>query len=996
MFCGPGEIRGRGTDHRIVRMLSGVRIRVVWVAIAGALCASVLAAQTLAQNASPSRAGSKRRSAGAEPALWNARRQGEFVISLCTDLQGRLWVGTEDRGLWMWDPRKANPHVEPQSHQDTKSKVGRVKRSGPTSGRPQGGAATNANPAPPKSIFDFGRDDLNEPSSRQGAKDGGSGAPERVNHAPAPNRSARAEPTPGSLPGWIHFTRANTGGPPEPLGPVLSTGTPAEFALGDDDIYALACDKLGRIWVGNLNHGVSVYDGRPPELDERGHFKGWRNYDVLSGPLGERVFAIKTCPVDGDVWIATSAGLTRYRIDSDTWSYYTRGTSGGGLPSDQIQALAFLPDGTLIAGTQCDGLALCTPWRKPVGSAPAERSSGPQRDRCSARAEPTRDTLEYTTWRHVTTPNNTDNIPLVPEGYGLPSNLINDILVTHNPSGGDTIWVATTTGLARSTDRGESWRFIRGQDWLAKDKGLYHPPTPQQLAAAQRLEPRPPQTLLFEDYCTCLAQDPRNGNIWIGHRQKGVEIFNPRIPGRIDQSTLSLPGGRERAGVRVGASSQSEIRNLATAGRLGRPRSEILPTDYVFSILTTPGPDAACFIGYYGGGLLRIPLSVFASNSAEQPARARSKIEHQQSTISFALPPLPSPAKPPVAQELRDMAENLKAYHPGANFGGPLAVVLPDDWRTQGDWVGRYGFEYAVLCAMNAPLDRIHGRIPAFSVSATIGPHHAPDDGIRRWVHWIRTSLVRSLYSPDVGYRRQSEFDDHGEGYPLTFAGPDLLIGIHCPDGFHRVSLYFVNKDGHGGANRLRDYLITVEPASPGPPGAPCRARVRDFWGGVYKTFVIEGPGDWIFQIAKHGSLNTIVSGVFIDRICAPPTRFDHRVGYYPNSLLQLSPGRNLESPETHLIAPPPFMAGNAFARRARLRAWLVATRDRILAVRRVEAVQADSPAAAYARRAAALWTSSEREQFRTTMESAFRWHQSLTAQRDELAQRVLHQRKKP
>jgi len=42
------------------------------------------------------------------------------------------------------------------------------------------------------------------------------------------------------------------------------TGLQAFFngLLGDDNGYAIACDKLGRIWVGHLNHGVSVYNGK--------------------------------------------------------------------------------------------------------------------------------------------------------------------------------------------------------------------------------------------------------------------------------------------------------------------------------------------------------------------------------------------------------------------------------------------------------------------------------------------------------------------------------------------------------------------------------------------------------------------------------------------------------------------------------------------------------------------------------------------------------------
>jgi hypothetical protein len=40
--------------------------------------------------------------------------------------------------------------------------------------------------------------------------------------------------------------------------------------LGDNNGYAIACDRLGRIWVGHLNHGVSVYNGRT-----------WQNYEVV-------------------------------------------------------------------------------------------------------------------------------------------------------------------------------------------------------------------------------------------------------------------------------------------------------------------------------------------------------------------------------------------------------------------------------------------------------------------------------------------------------------------------------------------------------------------------------------------------------------------------------------------------------------------------------------------------------------------------------------------
>ena len=61
--------------------------------------------------------------------------------------------------------------------------------------------------------------------------------------------------------------------------------------LGDDDIYSLTCDKLGRVWAGTGRDGVSVFNG-----------KAWQTYDRLTGPLGCHVTALATSPVTGDVW----------------------------------------------------------------------------------------------------------------------------------------------------------------------------------------------------------------------------------------------------------------------------------------------------------------------------------------------------------------------------------------------------------------------------------------------------------------------------------------------------------------------------------------------------------------------------------------------------------------------------------------------------------------------------------------------------------------------
>ena len=300
--------------------------------------------------------------AGKMPALpaptltWDSKTQGAFVMSLCRGLDGSIWAGTEDDGVWRWDPKA-----------------------------PAGGQ-------------------------------------------------------------WTHFTTKD--------------------GLGDDDAYALACDWTGCIWAGSLNHGVSVYNGME-----------WRNYDLLTGPLGSRVFAIAICPTDGDVWMATDAGLARYSLHWGTWTYYTRAE---GLPSDQANALAFNRAGDLFVGTQCDGIAI-----------------GRAKD-------------NYKKWAVVTGP---EQMPNTPGGAGLPTNLINCLLASR----AGTVYAGTTTGLARSEDDGKTWRYLRGADWEAKVLGLYHGPKPVDADTHGHL--------MLEDYVTALAEDDA-GRLWIGYRQKGLEVVD--------------------------------------------------------------------------------------------------------------------------------------------------------------------------------------------------------------------------------------------------------------------------------------------------------------------------------------------------------------------------------------------------------------------------------------------------------------------------------------
>jgi hypothetical protein len=552
--------------------------------------------------------------------------------------------------------------------------------------------------------------------------------------------------------------------------------------LGDDNGYAVACDLQGRIWVGHLNHGVSVFNGQK-----------WQNYEVvgglsrpdtLSGPLGERIFHITVCPkleveatfkdpltgkespMSGSAWMCTSAGLSVYFPSTDTWSYVTR---ADGLPSDQANSLAFDRQGRLYLATQCDGLAIADP---------ADR---------------------YQKWAQVKGP---EELPTAPAGDGLPTNLLNDVLV----AGDGTVYVATTAGVAWSGDRGGSWKFMRGADWADKVLGRADGPPAGWVKAGG--------ATLAEDYCAALAEDGER-QVWVGHRRAGV---------------MALPA------------STSPVQGIA--GKV---------TAFV------AGPKGAGVVGTYGGGVTA------ASAVAVPRVAAESR-----------------PGFPAGAGVDHATALLAKPAAPGRAGDAPSIALLAEDWQTQGDWVGRYGRQYGILCAAHSPFDQKFNRDRRLEFSARIGPHAKAGDGIRRWLHELRTDVPNSLWNGNVGTRTEAEYDDHGEAYPAAWEGPDLWVDLKLAEGTHRVSLYFFDPNAHPHAlnQNARDYLLLAgrpaAGAATGFAGEPsARVRVTQFDGGVYKQFLVSGGETVRFAVLRQGSLNTILNGIFVDRLTGPTTLED-------------------------------------------------------------------------------------------------------------------------
>ena len=578
--------------------------------------------------------------------------------------------------------------------------------------------------------------------------------------------------------------------------------------LGDDNAYALAVDGQGRVWCGHLRSGVSVWNGQR-----------WRNYPVGQGPLGERVYALAVSPVDGDVWIAHNAGLTRYVEKAQIWRHYTR---TDGLVSTDVSALTFDSLGHLYVATQADGLM--------IG----------------------RGDNDFAQWTHV---KGVERVPDVVEGAGLPSNFLNDVMVSDY----DVIYAATANGLARSQDFGANWTFLRGRDWKDKLKGLYEPRAPQEWPDGFSKE------LLREDYVTNIAEDAQ-GSLLLSYRRKGFEIRRPLV----DRATFS-------------STPEDDANNAKFA--------------YVSAVL--PLGDGTSLLGTYGDGLLHgVKQPEFTPTAEEQ--------RNYQNRRGWRLPPaptrvaaLPLPAAAPSDEELRALTARAAAAPASER---PIAAALPDDWNTQGDWLGRYGRSWANLCAMLSPRDYLWGAGgEPVAYNLRIDPRQKKNS-IRYWVHWVSTDNPRVLEMPAVyfdsrveggyakpkNYRRQSEVDDNGESYPLWKEGPHVYATVKVPVGRYIFSFYNHNKDGHDGSNRMRDYAISlrVHPADKalddvrdfGKWPEVAHGRQRDLWGAVYKRYRVQGPTTLTLKLDKNQSFNVILAGLFLDRETEEPQPYFSKI----------------------------------------------------------------------------------------------------------------------
>ena len=529
-----------------------------------------------------------------------------FIMAMCTDLQGNLWLATEGAGVYRYDP--------------------------------------------------------SAPQARR----------------------------------WTQFTKQNTHG-----------------TLANNCIYAIACDNRGRIWAGELNHGISVFNGRV-----------WQDYDivqnpkhhVLAGPLGNHVYAMAFDRYTDQMWIDTENGISIYQCgqsapavasraidppgtaklgdgaEPDTpvlqpprhrWHYITQ---ANGLPMNP-DSMAFAPDGTVLVGTQCGGLTIGTP-RQGNTSVPSDAWG-----------------WNHYRWETITGP---WHMPLTATGNGLPGNLVNSVAVTRK----NHLAVATDEGIALGKwvgvpqsaataqsaifSRGHRARassaartvsslnihltFEHGQNFVAKVHGLWHPPVHWNPPPGQLLTKLP-----TEDHTTVVAwqstpvaaghparqaspadspSTDKAGYLWLGHWRTGLDVWQYDAQG-----------------------------NIIRRWHIGEPQVG----NYVQSLLPLKG--GAMAVGCYGKGIKIVTLPG-QSRDAWKTGGGKKLIAAPSTVMPVAIPTEPQGARPPSARELTKYAPQLKhSVEKAPRIRFPWAAALRTDWATQGDWVARYGREYALLCS---------------------------------------------------------------------------------------------------------------------------------------------------------------------------------------------------------------------------------------------------------------------------------------------------------
>ncbi len=559
--------------------------------------------------------------------------------------------------------------------------------------------------------------------------------------------------------------------------------------LGEDGVFALATDHQGRVWIGHGRTGVTVWNG-----------KDFRHFGVGEGPLGERVFSIAVGP-DGSVWMATSAGLTRYveRDGQGVWRHYT---TAQGLPGLQAAKLAFGPNGKLYAAMQAAGLAI----------------AGPQDD-----------------WGHFAAVEALPPGQVRPKtGQGLPSNLCNDVVVT--PQGH--VYVATCYGLARSLDEGKTFWYFRGFGFAEDQERAAGGAAPATDDAPDRSTPQPGAPTapcighgaLAEDFVAALSTDAAGG-VFVAYRRESGQMLAPagtdpaappKIAGRFENAQptgmVQAPGGYVLLGQTL------EAARLLDSGEAETPGQGVDPTG---AALPPPaGPPG------------RAELAALL-----QAARA-VPVDTQTGPLAVAL-------EDDWATQGAFLGRHGKFLSVGAAMLGTADLV----WGTGADRV-----PYSVTAPEGAMRWYIH---ELYTDNPSTLEMHLPylDSRVQKKLTRWQIDRREAEWNDFGGGMYRAE--DGPDMYVRMHVPPGLYVlslYLHNKDGHagdNAVRDYGLSvREAASGSYNTAGFGAQPELA---------RGRGRQFWHGVYKQFLVRGPEDVQVQVQRNHSYLTIVAGAMLD-----------------------------------------------------------------------------------------------------------------------------------
>ena len=529
----------------------------------------------------------------------------------------------------------------------------------------------------------------------------------------------------------------------------------AADGLGGDSVRCLL-ERGGQIWAGHARGGLSIWDGAR-----------WSHVGVLEGLPNARVNDLALDAQSGDVWVATDGGLCRWN-DNGGWTM-----PESVLTQHQIVALA-CARGNVWAATACDGLLQS-----------ADRGK---------------------TWRAIHGPVIQPNLAT---GVGLPSDVLNDVAVDELGQ----IWVASVYGVAKSSDNGKSWFYLRGADWEKNVEGSEVGLVPGREEAGVE----PPG----EDWVQSLAPDG-DGHIWLGFRQQGAEM-------RDIQSN-----------------------ELIFATRFAPGQAQAPGQEWVRAIY--PMPNNRAITANYGSGLNAILSADFPRVEAQNAA--------PKLAVPGAFPTLNATqiaALPPDLTKFKGAFWNTDWQTRGdwvGRYGDSLAWLYetpgPRAFRRDKATDMRVELGLHFKPEIGGPytfISSLSGNNPDVLYNPAIGTRRMAEYNDGTW----RT-----------------------DAYSYSWEGPGMWVMADVPAGAHRVGFYFVNSDGHGAGTRYRDYVLQLKAPTESleqADGAPdiARCRVSDFWGGGYASFAVQGPGKYWVKVGRNRSEATKVIGLFIDPIEVKP-----------------------------------------------------------------------------------------------------------------------------